>query len=93
MGSLIILTAARIASFRREGVEADDSSPACHGNASNAGMAVALPVSDKDFMQLVSPQVGGLLKSERQKRNDLDRRAGAGQDGRESSRDSGLAGA
>jgi len=29
------------------------TSPACHGNASNAGMAVVIASSDKDLCQLV----------------------------------------
>lgn len=52
------LKAARIASFRREGVEADDYIACLSRHASAAGMAVVIASSDKDFMQLVSPQVG-----------------------------------
>ena len=52
------LKAARIASFRREGVEADDYIACLSRHASNAGMAVVIASSDKDFMQLVSPQIG-----------------------------------
>jgi DNA polymerase I len=52
------LKAARIASFCREGVEADDYIACLARHATDAGMAVVIASSDKDFMQLVSPQVG-----------------------------------
>lgn len=52
------LKAARIASFCREGVEADDYIACLARHASAANMAVVIASSDKDFMQLVSPQVG-----------------------------------
>jgi len=52
------LQAARIASFRREGVEADDYIACLSRHAVGAGMTVVIASSDKDFMQLVSPQVG-----------------------------------
>ena len=52
------LKAARIASYRGEGVEADDYIACLSRHASAAGMAVVIASSDKDFMQLVSPQVG-----------------------------------
>ncbi|MDD5139318.1 MAG: 5'-3' exonuclease H3TH domain-containing protein [Verrucomicrobiales bacterium] len=52
------LKAARVESFRREGVEADDYIACLSRHASDAGMAVVIASSDKDFMQLVSPQVG-----------------------------------
>jgi DNA polymerase-1 len=52
------LKAAGVASFRRDGVEADDYIACLARHASNAGMAVVIASSDKDFMQLVSPRVG-----------------------------------
>lgn len=52
------LKAARIASYCGEGVEADDYIACLARQASEAGMAVVIASSDKDFMQLVSPQVG-----------------------------------
>jgi DNA polymerase I len=52
------LKAARILSFCRDGVEADDYIACLSRHASDAGMAVVIASSDKDFMQLVSPQVG-----------------------------------
>lgn len=54
-GIISYLKAAGVASFRRDGVEADDYI-ACL--AMRAGMAVVIASADKDFMQLVSPQVG-----------------------------------
>jgi DNA polymerase-1 len=52
------LDAAGIESFRRNGVEADDYIACLAKQASDRGMAVVIASSDKDFMQLVSPQVG-----------------------------------
>ena len=52
------LKAAGIASFRGDGVEADDYIACLSRHASDAGMGVVIASSDKDFMQLVSPQVG-----------------------------------
>ncbi len=52
------LKAARIASFCREGVEADDYIACVSRHAVAAGMMVVIASSDKDFMQLVSPSVG-----------------------------------
>ncbi|HLZ53750.1 MAG TPA: 5'-3' exonuclease H3TH domain-containing protein [Verrucomicrobiae bacterium] len=52
------LKAAGIASFCREGVEADDYIACLARRAAEAGMAVVIASSDKDFMQLVSGQVG-----------------------------------
>lgn len=52
------LKAARIASFCREGVEADDYIACLTRHATQAGMSVVIASADKDFMQLVSPQVG-----------------------------------
>jgi DNA polymerase-1 len=52
------LKAAGVASFRRDGVEADDYIACLARHASAAGMAVVVASSDKDFMQLVSPCVG-----------------------------------
>jgi DNA polymerase-1 len=52
------LNAAGVASFRRDGVEADDYIACLARHASAAGMAVVIASADKDFMQLVSPCVG-----------------------------------
>lgn len=52
------LKAAGIASFCREGVEADDYIACLARRATEAGMAVVIASSDKDFMQLVSAQIG-----------------------------------
>jgi DNA polymerase-1 len=52
------LEAAGVASFRRDGVEADDYIACLARHASAAGMAVVIASSDKDFMQLVSRRVG-----------------------------------
>ena len=48
------LQAAGIASFCRDGVEADDYIACLARRAVDAGMAVVIASSDKDFMQLVS---------------------------------------
>jgi DNA polymerase-1 len=52
------LKAAGIESFEREGVEADDYIACLARHATKADMAVVIASADKDFMQLVSPQVG-----------------------------------
>ena len=52
------LSAAGMASFCGEGVEADDYIACLARRASDAGMAVVIASSDKDFMQLVTPRVG-----------------------------------
>ena len=52
------LKAAGVTSFCREGVEADDYIACLARRASDAGMAVVIASSDKDFMQLVSARVG-----------------------------------
>ena len=52
------LKSAGFASFCREGVEADDYIACLARRAAEAGMAVVIASSDKDFMQLVSPQIG-----------------------------------
>jgi DNA polymerase-1 len=52
------LNAAGIATFRGEGIEADDYIACLARRAPDAGMSVVIASSDKDFMQLVSPQVG-----------------------------------
>jgi DNA polymerase-1 len=52
------LNAAGIASFQREDVEADDYIAGLARRAAQAGMAVVIASPDKDFMQLVSPQIG-----------------------------------
>ena len=52
------LKAAGVASFCRDGVEADDYIACLARRAADAGMAVVIASSDKDFMQLVSARVG-----------------------------------
>jgi DNA polymerase-1 len=52
------LKAARVASFCREGVEADDYIACLARRAADAGISVVIASSDKDFMQLVSARVG-----------------------------------
>ena len=52
------LKAAGMASFCREGVEADDYIACLARRAAEAGMTVVIASSDKDFMQLVSARVG-----------------------------------
>jgi DNA polymerase-1 len=52
------LKAAGVATFCREGVEADDYIACLARRASDAGMTVVIASSDKDFMQLVSARVG-----------------------------------
>jgi len=52
------LRAAGMASFCREGVEADDYIACLTRHATGVGMTVVIASSDKDFMQLVSARVG-----------------------------------
>ena len=52
------LKAAGIESFERDGVEADDYIACLARHATKADIAVVIASADKDFMQLVSPQVG-----------------------------------
>ena len=52
------LKAAGVASFCRDGVEADDYIACLARRAADAGMTVVIASSDKDFMQLVSGRVG-----------------------------------
>jgi DNA polymerase I len=52
------LKAAGIASFCRDGVEADDYIACLARRGAEAGMTVVIASSDKDFMQLVSARVG-----------------------------------
>ena len=52
------LKAAGVASFCRDGVEADDYIACLARRAADAGMAVVIASSDKDFMQLVSARIG-----------------------------------
>jgi len=52
------LEAANIASFCREGVEADDYIACLARRALDADMEVVIASSDKDFMQLVLPGIG-----------------------------------
>jgi DNA polymerase-1 len=57
-GIVSYLQAAGVASFRRDGVEADDYIACLARHAAAAGMTVVIASADKDFMQLVSPGVG-----------------------------------
>lgn len=52
------LNAAHIASFCREGIEADDAIACIARRAEGMNWTVIIASSDKDFMQLVSPRVG-----------------------------------
>ena len=52
------LQAAGVATFCREGVEADDYIACLARRAAAAGMTVVIASSDKDFMQLVSARIG-----------------------------------
>ena len=52
------LDAARIASYCREGIEADDVIACLARWAESRDWATVIASSDKDFMQLVSPRVG-----------------------------------
>jgi DNA polymerase I len=52
------LSAAGVASYCGEGVEADDYIACLARRAAAAGMTVVIASSDKDFMQLVSPRIG-----------------------------------
>ena len=57
-GIVSYLKAAGVASFCREGVEADDYIACLARRASDAGMTVVIASADKDFRQLVSARVG-----------------------------------
>jgi len=57
-GIVSYLSAAGVASFRRDDAEADDYIACLARHAAHAGMAVVIASADKDFMQLVSPRVG-----------------------------------
>jgi DNA polymerase I len=57
-GMVEYLEAAGIASFCRDGVEADDYIACLARRAADEGMEVVIASSDKDFMQLVSPAIG-----------------------------------
>jgi DNA polymerase-1 len=59
------LKAAGVASFCRDGVDADDYIACLARRAPDAGMAVVIASSDKDFMQLVSARVGLLNPSDK----------------------------
>jgi DNA polymerase-1 len=52
------LDAARIASYCRDGIEADDAIACIAWRAEEMEWATVIASSDKDFMQLVSPRVG-----------------------------------
>lgn len=51
------LTAAQVSSWVKDGVEADDCIATLTRRAVEAGIDVVIATADKDFMQLVSPQV------------------------------------
>jgi len=57
-GLVEFLAAAKIASHRADGVEADDYIASLARRAAAAGWNVVIASSDKDFMQLVSAQIG-----------------------------------
>jgi len=57
-GMVGYLKAAGVASFCRDGVEADDYIACLARRAADAGMTVVIASADKDFMQLVSARVG-----------------------------------
>jgi DNA polymerase-1 len=57
-GIVSYLAAAGLATFQRDEVEADDYIACLARQAAQAGMAVVIASADKDFMQLVSPQIG-----------------------------------
>lgn len=57
-GIVDYLKASGIASYMRDGVEADDYIACLTRHAVPAGMAVVIASADKDFMQLVSEHVG-----------------------------------
>ncbi|MEI9864649.1 MAG: 5'-3' exonuclease H3TH domain-containing protein [Limisphaerales bacterium] len=57
-GIVSYLKAAGVASFRRDELEADDYIACLARHATKAGMNVVIASADKDFMQLVSPQIG-----------------------------------
>jgi DNA polymerase-1 len=52
------LGAARIASYCRDGIEADDAIACIARRAESMGWPTVIASADKDFMQLVSPRVG-----------------------------------
>ncbi len=52
------LEAARVPSFVREGIEADDWIASLAACAAQTGTDVVIASADKDFLQLVSPRVG-----------------------------------
>jgi len=64
-GMAAYLAAAGVASFCREGIEADDYIACLARRAADAGMSVVIASSDKDFMQLVSARVGLLNPSDK----------------------------
>ena len=59
------LHAARIASWMKEGWEADDCIAATAGQAVEAGLAVVIASSDKDFMQLAGEEVKLLVPQDK----------------------------
>ncbi len=64
-GIVEYLRAAGIASWCRDGVEADDWIAAAARRAADAGAGVVIASSDKDFMQLVIPNIGLLNPSDK----------------------------
>lgn len=59
------LNAQGVVSWMKEGVEADDCIATLSLKAAQSGCSVVIASSDKDFMQLVSPQIQLLLPSDR----------------------------
>jgi DNA polymerase-1 len=59
------LDAQGVVSWMKEGVEADDCIATLSLKAVESGCAVVIASSDKDFMQLVTPQIQLLLPSDR----------------------------
>jgi len=57
-GIVSYLAAAGIASYRGDGIEADDYIACLAGRAAGTGWDVVIASSDKDFMQLVSARIG-----------------------------------
>ncbi len=60
------LTAANIASFHRKGIEADDWIATLSRRAVLEDFFVVIASSDKDFLQLVSPQIGLLNPNDKE---------------------------
>lgn len=67
-GIVEYLRAAGLASWCRDGVEADDWIAAAARRAVDAGARVVIASADKDFMQLVTPRVGLLNPGDKSER-------------------------